>query len=332
MQCLILERPGSLVLEQRPIPQPGPGELLLRVKAATTCGTDLKAYRRGHPAIPMPGPLGHEYSGVVEAAGPGARFAPGDEVMGVHSAPCQACRWCRAGQENLCETVISAMVLGSYAEYLLIPARIANLNVFPKPKSLSFELASLLEPLACVAQGVLELKKVGALPCESALVIGPGAIGLMFVKALQLAGVEKVVLAGRNENRLKVGEALGAETVKWDREGKADHDVVVECTGQPEVWEASVNFARRGGRVMLFGGCPSGTAVSFSTARLHYDQITLLSPFHFGTEAVRLAKQWLEESPEELAPLITGQRRLNEAAETFRDLEAGKGIKFVFQP
>jgi L-iditol 2-dehydrogenase len=224
------------------------------------------------------------------------------------------------------------MVLGSYAEYLLIPARIARLNVFKKPAHLSFALASLLEPLACVAQGILEFKKAGAFPADSTLVIGPGAIGLMFVRALRASGVERVVLAGRNPDRLAVGASLGAETIPWNKEGKGDYDLVVECTGQPEVWEASVNFARRGGRVMLFGGCPSGTNVSFSTSRLHYDQITLLSPFHFGTAAVLTAKSWLDDPVNDFSPLISGTRTLAQAGETFADLEAGRGIKFVFQP
>jgi L-iditol 2-dehydrogenase len=167
--------------------------LLVKVMAATTCGTDLKAFRRGHAQIPMPGPLGHEYSGLVEAARPGAGFEVGDAVMGVHSTK----------------------VLGAFAEYLLIPARIADLNVFLKPDKLSFEAAALLEPLSCVAQGILQLTLLGAIPTEHALVVGPGAIGLMFVVALLASGVQRVSLAGRNEARLAVGEKLGAEVGRW---------------------------------------------------------------------------------------------------------------------
>ncbi len=168
------------------MPEPGPGELLVRVRAATTCGTDLKAFRRGHPKIPMPGPFGHEYSGEVAAVGEGANFREGEAVMGVHSAPCQHCFWCLRGQENLCESIMETMVLGSFAEYLLIPERIARLNVYPKPEELPFAQASLLEPLSSVAQGVLELRRSGVLPgVENALVIGPGAIGLMWLSALR---------------------------------------------------------------------------------------------------------------------------------------------------
>jgi L-iditol 2-dehydrogenase len=333
MRTLFLDAPGTLSLRDVPIPEPGPGELLVRVKAATTCGTDLKAFRRGHPKIPMPGPFGHEYSGVVEAAGEGALFREGEAVMGVHSAPCQRCFWCLRGQENLCDSIMETMVLGSFAEYLLVPERIARLNVFAKPDDLPFIQASLLEPLASVAQGVLELRKSGVLPgAENALVIGPGAIGLMWLAALKAEGVANVTVAGRNAERLAVAEAMGARAESAEAIPPLDpgYDLVIEATGQVSIWESSVDHARRGGTVVLFGGPPGGTSASFNTHRLHYDQISLLSPFHFGTEAVRLSRDWLTTL--DFSPLVSGERSLEEAQSTFTDLEAGRGIKYAFIP
>lgn len=330
MRALILDEPGRIRLHEAPVPAPSKGEVLVKVVAATTCGTDLKAYLRGHPQIPMPGVFGHEYSGIVAAVGEGASFAVGDAVMGVHSAPCQKCRWCRRGQENLCESVMATKVLGSYAEYLLIPARIAALNLFAKPECISFETASLLEPLSCVAQA---LEVAPRRPDDRVLVIGPGAIGLLFVAALRHSGAKEVVLAGRNEQRLAVGRTLGANTVHPDDPGlERAFDLVIECTGTVEIWEQSVQFAHRGGGVVLFGGCPSGTSVNFDTGRLHYDQISLISPFHFGTSAVRTARQWLLEPGFDLSPLLSGFRTLEEGAATFEDLKAGRGLKYVFRP
>lgn len=331
MRAVILERLGVLSVQPVPVPSPGPGDVLVKVVAATTCGTDLKAYVRGHPLIPMPGGLGHEYSGIVAAVGEGARFEVGQAVMGVHSAPCQTCYWCLHDQENLCETITSTLALGSFAEYLLIPARVARLNMFEKPESISFEKASLLEPLACVAQGV---QLLNVPPDAKVLVIGPGAIGLMFVAALRLSRVADVTLAGRNGSRLAVGASLGAATVKFEGltpEGRG-FDIVVECTGQVEVWEKSVDFARRGGTVMLFGGPAGGTRAGFDTHRLHYDQISLLSPFHFGTSAVRQARDWLLDPSLDLSALIAGDCRLEEVGQVFEDLRAGKGIKYVVRP
>jgi L-iditol 2-dehydrogenase len=332
MRALVLQEPGCLDTREVRLPSPREGEIVIKVEAATTCGTDLKAYLRGHPQIPMPGVLGHEYSGIVVAAGPNAPFVPGNAVMGVHSAPCGECLWCQHDQENLCESIMATKVLGSYAEYLLIPARIARKNVFLKPDGLSFEKAALLEPLACVAEGIRVLNPVAG---DRALVIGPGAIGLMFVAALRHLGIADVTLAGRNASRLAVGEQLGAKTGYLDGVNLPDgrgFDFVIECTGTVEIWERSVDFARRGGKVVLFGGCPSGATVRFDAKRLHYDQITLLSPFHFGTKAVSRAREWLLAPDMDLTPLISGERSLDQGVETFEDLKAGRGIKYVFKP
>lgn len=332
MTAVILNAPGSVSVCSVPVPEPGPGELLLKVMASTTCGTDLKAFLRGHPMIPMPGPLGHEYSGVVVSPGEGAEFHCGDAVMGVHSAPCQSCFWCLRGQENLCESIMTTKVLGSFAEYLLVPERIARLNVFPKPESLSFETASLLEPLSCVAEG---LSLLNLSPNSGVLVIGPGAIGLMFVAGLRAMGVRDITLAGRNAARLAVGERMGARAAQISDVpigGAHGYDIVIECTGQLEIWEKSVDYSRRGGTVVLFGGCPAGTRASFDTRRLHYDQITLLSPFHFGAGAVRQAREWLMSPAVDLASLVSEGRSLSDAEQVFRDLQAGKALKYVFKP
>lgn len=333
MDALVLEEPGRIALKKVAVPEPGPGELLIQVKAATTCGTDLKAYLRGHPQIPMPGVFGHEYSGVVIAAGTDAPFQVGTAVMGVHSAPCQKCFWCESDQENLCTQIMATKVLGSYAECLLIPAHIARINVFAKPDHLSFDQAALLEPLACVAQGVKELKP--KMLTERILIIGPGAIGLMFVAALRQLGFRDITVAGRNKKRLAIAEQMGARPMHISDVHHGigrGYDSVIECTGNVEVWQQSVDFVRRGGRVMLFGGCPAGSHVAFSTQRLHYDQITLLSPFHFGTAAVKMAKEWLTGPGFDLTKLITSQRDLADAELVFSDLQAGLGIKYVFHP
>ncbi len=329
MQALVLEEPGRLALREVAIPSPRDGELLIRVVAATTCGTDLKAFLRGHPQIPMPGVLGHEYSGVVHAVGEGARFSVGEAIMGVHSAPCGRCRWCLRDQENLCESLMATKVLGSYAEFLLIPERIARRNVFHKPDSLSFETAALLEPLSCVAEAMRVLHPRRD---DRVLVIGPGAIGLMFVAALKLQGVVDVTLAGRNPDRLAVGERFGAKSLKLEEVPSGEFDVVIECTGTVEIWERSLDFVRRGGKIVLFGGCPSGSRARFDTTKMHYEQITLLSPFHFGTEAVRNALDWLVNPGFDLSPLLSGERKLSEGATTFEDLRAGRGLKYVFRP
>lgn len=328
MQALVLVEPRRIEVQTVPVPEPAAGEVLIKVRAAPTCGTDLKAYLRGHPQIPMPGQFGHEYSGTVVAVGPGAPFAVGDDVMGVHSAPCQTCQWCLRDQENLCESIMATKVLGSYAEYLLVPDRIARLNMFHKPDSLSFEVAALLEPLACVAQAVERLQPS---PERSVLVIGPGSIGLMFSAVLKHLGVKDVTLAGRNPERLKVGRQLGADTVAYGSSTR-QYDTVIECTGKLEVWQAVPALVQRGGTALLFGGCPTGASVTWDTRKIHYDDLTIISPFHFGTRAVRTARTWLTSQGFDLSALFSGTRSLQEADTVFQDLESGRGIKYVFNP
>lgn len=335
MKALVLRQHGEIAVEEVLVPELEDGDVLLRVMAATTCGTDLKAYRRGHPQIPMPGPFGHEYSGVVVASR-SSKFAVGDAVMGVHSAPCQSCFWCLREQENLCESIMASKVLGSYAEFLRVPARIVNLNVYPKPAYLPFAEASLLEPLACVAEGVRVLGLAGV---QSALILGAGPISLMFVAVLRLQGVKSIVVAARNKDKLSKASDYGAAISTIDELDilasgfpGGGFDVVIECTGAVEVWERSISWVRRGGEILLFGGPPGGTTATFSTHRLHYDQITLKSPFHFGTAAVRLAYDWLASGKLGLGGLITGKRKLEDGPQVFADLDAGKGLKFAFTP
>src|SRR5574340_130438 len=268
-----------------PVPEPAEGELLVKVKAALTCGTDLKAYLRGHSLIPMPGPFGHEFSGVVAARGKGVRrFRVGDAVMSVHSAPCLKCPYCRRGLFNLCEDLMSSKVLGAFSEYILIPRHIVLQNVFRKPDGLGFQEAAFLEPLSCVVHNIEPLH-LGRK--DSVLLLGAGPIGLLHLMLAKYKGA-RVMITDLQEGRLATAKKLGADVTSLPSEvfpqarsfsSKMGVDYVIECTGQPAVWESSVDYVRRGGTVVLFGGCRKGTSVTFSAERIHYDEITLKGIF-----------------------------------------------------
>ncbi len=151
----VLLGPERIEIQHLPVPRPGPGALLLSVEAATTCGTDVKVYRRGgHPRmLRVPTLFGHEMSGRVAALGPGVtEFALGDPVVVANSAPCMACDACRRGRENLCEDL--QYLNGAFAEFLLVPKRFVRQNTHLIPKGLSFEKAALTEPLGCVLHGI----------------------------------------------------------------------------------------------------------------------------------------------------------------------------------
>lgn len=340
MRSAILVQPKQVELQELAVPQPPPGGMVVRVRAALTDGTDLKAYRRGHPQMPMPTPFGHEFSGDVAAVDKSVtKFASGDPVMCVHSAPCGACFWCARGEEELCESVMSTKILGAYAQYIAVPAHIVERNAFRKPGALSYEAASFLEPLACVVHSIDILDPS---PGDTVLVMGDGGFGLLHAMLLAKRGA-RPVLAGRRDERLQLARELGVEQTIHARNGDVAQgiaaltggrgaDAAIECTGNPEVWEAAPSFVRRGGSVSFFGGLPSNARVSFLAARMHYDEVRLISPFHFRPSSVQRAQQLLASGEIDPRPLITESVPLDEITRVFERLDGGEGIKFAILP
>ncbi len=337
MRAGILIEPRKVVIKEIETPGVATGEVLVKIKTALTCGTDLKAFLRGHPMIPMPGVFGHEFSGVVEEAGRGVtKFRRGDEIMSVHSAPCLTCPYCRKGVFNLCENIMKTKVLGAFAEYILLPAHVVKQNLFHKPDNLSFGEAAFLEPLSCV---VHSMEGLGVKKGDRVLIIGAGPIGLLHLLLAKLNGAE-VIITGLEEERLKLAKDLSADVAVAPsglmdalREftGGLGVDYVFECTGQAGVWEDSVHYVRRGGTVILFGGCRSGTRVSYDAYRLHYDELTLKGVFHFTPRDVKTAYGLLL-GPVRVSPLISGSFPLRDLSIPFERLSEGKGIKYAVIP
>jgi L-iditol 2-dehydrogenase len=337
----VLTEPGRLELREIPIPHPGPGEVLLEIKCALTCGTDLKTYRRGHPMWRLPAPFGHEFAGVVAEIGPGvAKFRPGDSLMAAPTAPCDECFYCGRGQENLCAQAIGKMVLGGYADYVVVGAHVVARNAFHKPADLPFEEAALLEPLACVVHAHETARPE---PFESVLIIGAGPFGLLHMLALRVLGVREIVIAGRGAQRLEWADRMGADRVIDVRQAGAEEaiarlnggfgpDLVIECTGQVAGWADAFARVRRGGRVVFFGGCPLNTTLALDTRRMHYDNLSLLAPFHFRPRDVCRAFELLSARKLGAGRIVNARRRLSELAEVFTMLERGAVLKCAVIP
>ncbi len=372
MLAAILVEPGRVELREVPVPAPGSGELLIHVDAALTCGTDLKTYRRGHPKIPLPSPMGHEVSGTVAAVGAGVEsFREGDAITCVPTVPCGACRLCRRGRESLCPDAVGRMVFGAFAEYLLLPRRLVERHVFPRPAGLAADEAAALEPLSCVAHGA---SRVAFHEAEHVVFLGDGPITLLFIQVARLHGAGRVLVVGRHPGRLSVAEALGAETLRvprgapdsetndrsladappvegsvdaakggagvdagglrdvvWEWTGGRGADIVVESVGRPEVWEAAPSLAAVGGEVLLYGGCAAGTRASFDTYRVHYDEVDLKGAFHYGTEDVRNAYDLLASGRVRVAPLITHKRPLARLEEALELALSRVAVKVAIQ-
>jgi len=328
-------------MREMAVPHPGPGEVLLQIKCALTCGTDLKTYRRGHPLWRLPTPFGHEFAGVVAEVGPEVEvFRPGDAMMAAPTAPCGNCFYCGRGQENLCAEAIERMVLGGYADYLLVGAHVVARNAFRKPANLPFEEAALLEPLACVVHA-----QDSARPqtLESVLIIGAGAFGLLHMLALRIVGVHEIIVAGRGSHRLEWAGRLGADRVIDVGDTGAEEaiagindgfgpDLVIECTGQVAGWADAFARVRRGGRVVFFGGCPLNTTLAIDTRRMHYDNLTLLAPFHFRPRDVQRAFELLCARQLGAGGVIDARRPLSELAGVFAMLERGEVLKCAVSP
>jgi len=319
------------------------GEILVKIKSALTCGTDVKTFRRGHPVLikQVPSGFGHEFAGVIEKVGEGVEgFKVGDRVVSANSAPCGECFYCKREEYNLCENL--DLLNGAYAEYIVVPERIVKKNTLIIPDDLSFDKAAFCEPLANVVHGVerTEIKEG-----QTVGIIGIGPIGLMFARLAKLKGARTIV-AGRNPLKLKMAEefALADEIVDLKKypnpemifreftDEKKGLDVAVECVGLPEIWERIFSCVRPGGTVHFFGGCKSGSTVTFDTTKMHYGDIRLMSVFHHTPKYFRQALDYIASGEVEVEKLITNTLALKDVEFAMQQHIDGKAIKFLIKP
>jgi L-iditol 2-dehydrogenase len=341
MNAAVLYGKEDVRIERVPIPGAGKGEIVIRVHAALTCGTDLKVFRRGYHArmIAPPALFGHELAGVIHETGAGVRsLKPGMRVVALNSAPCGACFWCVRKQENLCEDLLFNN--GAYAEYIRIPARIVSKNTLIVPESLPLEHAALTEPLACVVRG---LEETGAKRGDTVVVIGAGPIGLMFMHVAQLSGMKVIAVVKRDEQVASaatfgathvVQTAAVIDAVAAVRSLTPDHrgvDVAIEAVATPLTWQWAVDMVRRGGTVNFFGGCAAGTKVEIDTNRLHYNDITLKASFHHTPAACRKAFDLLASGRFKCSEYITGRAQLSDLETVLRQ-DRSNDIKTAIIP
>jgi len=343
MQAAVLYGREDVRLEMVDVPGAGPGEVLLKVEAALTCGTDVKVYRRGYHArmLVPPALFGHEASGVIESVGSGVGdFAPGMRVVAANSAPCDSCAFCKGGRQSLCDNL--QFWNGAYAEFALLPARVVARNLLPLEPHVSFRDAALVEPLACVVRGV-EACRIA--PGMTVAVIGTGPVGLMIcARAIKLGA--RVIAAGRRERRLEAARRLGAHVVlevapgddlaamlhEESGDGRGP-DVVIEAVGSAETCEAALRAVRKGGVVNLFAGCPQDVAIAFDAQRLHYEELTLTSTFHHTPASVREAYRLIASGEIDATAFITGEAALPRLPEVLKALAHGSdGLKTAILP
>ena len=343
MKAVLFYGPQNIKYEETRIKPLERGEILVKIGAALTCGTDVKTYRRGHPVLikQIPSGFGHEFAGTVEKIAEGVtNVKVGDRVVCANSAPCGECFFCKRGEYNLCEHL--DLLNGAYAEYIVVPERIVRKNTIILPDSLPFHKAAFAEPLANVVHGV---ERTDIKPGDTVGVIGIGPIGLMFARLAKLKGA-RVIAAGRNPIKLKLAEEFSyADEVvdlkkypnpekifkDFTEEGKG-LDVAVECVGLPEMWERVFSCVRPGGTVHFFGGCKSGSTVTFDTTKMHYGDIKLMSVFHHTPKYFRQALDYIASGKVEVEKLITAELPLEKVEWAMQEHIAGNAIKFLIRP
>lgn len=326
----------DLKVERVVIPSLADDEVLVKVKVALTCGTDLKVWKQGYHArmIVPPAIFGHELAGVVEQVGSavGDAVRVGMRVVPANSAPCNQCLFCLKGRANLCEDLLFNN--GAYAEYICIPGRIVRQNLLEIPDHVSFLDAAMVEPLACVLRGIEE---AGIRPGDTTVVIGCGPIGLKFIRILSSRGV-RVLAVGKRRSQVEAAECLGAraalnvlqvenpiDAVRQLTEGRRGADSVIEAVGSPQTWQWASQMVRRGGTVNLFGGCPRGSLVEFDPVALHYSEVTIKSTFHHTPRFISEALDTIARGEIRASHFVTGQVPLSDLPQLFQHMKHRNG-------
>jgi len=340
MRAVIFHGPRDVRLEERPVPEPGPGEVVVKTGAALTCGTDFKAYRQGHKVLlgDYPSPFGHELAGVVAAVGRGVTTAKeGDRVVVANSAPMDDCFWCTHGQNHLCPRL--KLHNGAYAEYDRVPPHIVKHNLHPLPASTPFEVGALAEPFSTTIHAA---EVMGVRDGELCAIIGAGPMSVMLVHALRARGA-RVATIGRSKTNLAATTAAGAEQAFSAEDGPVEERVRAwaEGRGPDHVFEAAAKvetslqalaLVRDGGKACLFGGCAPGTTVPFDVHRVHYKQIAIQGVFHHTPPHFKEAVCLLSTGQVKTDLLIRGEVRLDDLPRFFA-ANADKSIpKAVVRP
>ena len=342
MSAAMLYGVKDLRIEQTQVPEIGQGEVLVKIKAATTCGTDLKIYQRGYveKVIKLPTIFGHEWAGEVVDVGRNLDWPQrGMRVRAGNSAPCLHCTMCQRGKYNLCENMI--WLWGAYAEYIKVPARTVLVNMQEIPPHVSYEEASVTEPLACVLHGVEE---AGVKMGDTVAIIGAGPIGLLHLLTTKKMGVEKAIVIDVVDERLEYAKKMGAdETINSKRENATEKvqqytsgygvDVAIEAIGLQATWQQALELVRKGGTVLEFGGCPPGTEIKLNAERLHYGETKVIGAFHATPLHFRKALNLIASRTIDVRPLITRKMKLQELKEAFNILSTSKNeIKIAILP
>jgi len=327
-------------LEEMPVPQIGPGELLLKVEAGGLCGSDVMEWYRIQRA---PLVLGHEVSGQVVQTGVGVeRYKEGDRLVVTHHVPCNACRFCLSGHHTVCDMLRETNFdPGGFSEYLRVPEINVDRGVFSIPDQVSFEDASFTEPLACVYRGQ---RRANIQPGQSVLVLGSGLAGLLHINLARALGAGRIVATDMVDFRLEAARRLGADVafsatedvpsrLRELNEGRLA-DLVIVCTGAPPALDQALKSVERGGTVLFFAPTEPGVAVSVPINDVFFRNDATLTTTYAGAPAdLGTAMELIASGRVQVGQMISHRLGLAEAGLGFKlTAEAQDSLKVIIEP
>ncbi|MGH2554920.1 MAG: zinc-dependent dehydrogenase [Actinomycetota bacterium] len=345
MKVARLYAPGDLRIEDAPEPTAGPGEIVIRVRSCSTCGTDAKVFHHGHHHISLPRVLGHEIAGEVSEVGPEVEhWSPGDRVQVIAAIPDGVCYYCRRRQQTVCENLesIGYQYDGAFAEYMRVPSKVLDVEGVNRiPEGVPFEAASLTEPLACVLNGQ-EIAEVGE--GDTVTILGAGPIGCLHTRLARARGAAMVILADVNQNRLDMAARAqpdvllnGAnedpvDAVRKLTDGRGA-DVVITATGAGQAQEQALEMAAPRGRISLFGGLPrDNSIIRFDSNLVHYRELFVLGAYGSAPRHNRDALGLISSGAVPVEDLITHRLPLDQVHRAIETVTKGEGLKVVIEP
>ena len=338
--------PGDVRLDDMAEPEAGAGEVKIRVRACSTCGTDVKIFNHGHQHIDPPRVMGHEIAGEVVDVGDGVDgWAPGDRVQVIAAVPCGRCEYCTAGRMTICpnQTSVGYHYEGGFAEYLVVPEQVLAVDGLNRiPDGVGYDEASVAEPLACVLNGQ-ELARVG--DGDVVVVVGSGPIGCLHVRLARARGAAKVFLVELNRARLDLSSSVvhpdlaicSAEVDAVDEVVKATDgrgaDVVITAAASGKAQEEALLMAARGGRISLFGGLPTDKpTITLDSNLVHYRELTIVGANGSSPAHNARALELIATGAVPVKDLITHRLPLDGVLEALDVVSRGEAIKVTIEP
>ena len=345
MRAVVLSGPNQFAPAEIEKPQIGPDEILLEMKAAAICGTDMRILTgKKTKGVRYPSVIGHEFCGVIAEVGADVKgYEVGEKVAVANVIPCHHCSSCLRGRTNACldRKDIGYEFDGGFEEYIRIPSIcIENGNVVKLPEYMSYQAGALIEPLSCCIRG---LKNAGTGFNDDVLIVGAGPIGLFHLQLSKIAGARKVIVSEPNEQRRKVALELGADLVvdptKEDLPAIVDRetngqgmDVIVMAIGVPALVNSTLKLCKRGGTVNLFAGFAGTGESTVEVNTIHYNEINVNGSTAYKLEDYLAAAEMIKSGKIDADKIVTHRFKIEDFQKAYDVCVAGTGLKVIIEP